>query len=119
MAAVRKPNEVDLYIAQFPEKTQLLLDQLRATIRKVIPDGVEGIKYSVPCFMLGKKNVIYFAGFKNHVSVYPAPRHIDEFARELAKYPGGKGTVQFALDQKIPVALVTRIAKYWKKKYSS
>jgi uncharacterized protein YdhG (YjbR/CyaY superfamily) len=56
--------------------------------------------------------LIYFAGFTNHVSVYPAPRSAIEFKNELAAYKGGKGTVQFPLDNALPPDLIKRIVKY-------
>jgi len=56
--------------------------------------------------------LIYFAGFKNHVSVYPAPRGTEQFKKELAAYEGGKGTVRFPLDQPIPYGLIKRIVKF-------
>ncbi|MDH4038032.1 MAG: hypothetical protein OEX18_06160 [Candidatus Krumholzibacteria bacterium] len=54
----------------------------------------------------------YIAGYRNHVSVYPAPRGVEQFKKALAPYKGGKGTVQFPLDEPVPWALITRIVKF-------
>lgn len=72
----------------------------------------EVISYQIPAFKFKGKVLIYFAGFKNHVSVYPAPRRVPEFKDELAQYKGGKGTVQFPLDRRIPYGLIRRIVKF-------
>lgn len=107
-----KPDDINEYIAQFPKETQKVLEQIRAAIKKVIPDAEETISYAMPTFKLNKEYIIYFAGYKNHVSLYPAPRGAEEFKEELAHYKGGKGTIQFPLDKPIPLKLITRITKY-------
>lgn len=108
----RKPDNIDEYIAGFGRETQKALKLIRASVRKAAPKAEETISYAIPAYRLDGKWLIYFAGFKNHVSVYPAPRAHSEFRGELAKYKGGKGTVQFPLDEPIPTDLITRIAKF-------
>jgi len=103
---------IDEYIAGFPEATQKSLNKVRSTIRKVVPKAEETISYGIPTFKINGRYVIYFAGYKNHVSVYPAPRENPGFKKELAVYKGGKGTVQFPLDKPLPLELITRITKF-------
>ena len=105
-------KNIDDYIAGFPEATQKSLNKIRATIQKVIPKAEETISYGIPTFKINGRYVIYFAGYKNHVSVYPAPRGNPGFKKELSVYKGGKGTVQFPLDKPLPLELITRIAKF-------
>lgn len=107
-----RPNTIDEYIAGFPEPTQKVLQKIRVTIKKAIPGSEEKISYAIPAFFLNEAHVIYFAGYKNHVSIYPAPRGAEEFKEELAMYKGGKGTVQFPLNKPIPYELITKIVKY-------
>ena len=104
-----RAKSVDHYVDGFPEETQKALTRLRKAIRKKMPAAAESISYGIPVFKLDGKPVIYFAGFKSHVSLYPAPRGIPEFKKELSAYKGGKGTVQFPLDEPIPMDLVERI----------
>ena len=106
------PKDIDDYIAGFPEDVQKILKKVRTTIRKTAPDAEETISYQIPTFKLNGRYLIYFAGFKNHISLYPAPRGAEEFKKELAAYEGGKGTVQFPLDKPIPFDLIKRIVKY-------
>jgi uncharacterized protein YdhG (YjbR/CyaY superfamily) len=107
-----KPKNMDDYISWFPEYVQNILKQIRATIKKAAPDTEETISYGIPCFRKNGGYVIYFAGFKNHVSVYPAPRGKEEFKKILSAYKGGKGTVQFPLDKPLPLSLITKIVKF-------
>lgn len=107
-----KPKDIDEYIAGFPDEVQKVLQKIRTTIEEVAPNSIEAISYQIPTFKLNGKNLIHFAAFKNHVGVYPAPRGADEFKDELAAYKGGKGTVQFPLDQTIPYDLIARIVKF-------
>ena len=100
--------DVDAYIAGFPPEVQKILKKVRQTIRKAAPKLTEAIRYGIPTYV-GHGNVVFFAGYKNHISVYPAPRANVQFKKELAAYKGGKGTVQFPLDQPIPYDLITRI----------
>jgi len=108
----KTPKDIDEYIAGFPKDVQKLLTRVRATIRKAAPRAKEGISYKIPTFYQDGGYLIYFAGYKNHISVYPAPRGVDKFKKELAGYEGGKGTVKFPLDKPIPFDLITRIVKF-------
>ena len=113
MAMSRKiAKDMDEYINSFPKEVQALLQQVRNTIKKAAPGVEEKISYGIPAFNLNNRYLIYFAGFKNHISVYPAPRGSEEFKEKLAKYKGGKGTVQFPLDKPLPLSLITQIVKF-------
>ena len=107
-----KPNNINEYVAGFPEKTQKFLKQIRKTIKKAAPGAEEKISYAIPTFTIEGKYLIYFAGYKNHISIYPAPRGVEAFKKELSVYKGGKGTIQFPLDKPMPLDLITRIVKF-------
>lgn len=105
-------STIDEYIKTFPKDVRSILEKIRQTIRKAAPEAEETISYQIPTFELNGNYLIYFAGFRNHVSVYPAPRENEVFKEELSLYKGGKGTVQFPLDKPIPYDLVRRIVKF-------
>ena len=107
-----KPKDIDDYISGFNPDVQAILEKIRQTIRKSTPKAEEAISYQIPTFKLFGQYLIYFAAFKKHVSIYPAPRAVDEFKQELSTYEGGKGTVQFPLDKPIPLGLIKRIVKF-------
>jgi uncharacterized protein YdhG (YjbR/CyaY superfamily) len=101
----------DAYIATFPDHTQTQLQRLRAIIRSVLPDAEETIAYSMPAFRQ-RVNLVYYAGFKNHISLFPTAAPIDAFAGELKGFKTSKGTIQFPLDQPLPEKLIKRIVKW-------
>lgn len=103
---------IDTYIAGFPPEVQEALEQVRATIKKAAPDAVETISYGIPTFDLGKTHLVHFAGFKNHLGFYPAPVGMETFKSEFSAYKTGKGSVQFPLDQPMPLDLITRIVAF-------
>jgi uncharacterized protein YdhG (YjbR/CyaY superfamily) len=72
----------------------------------------EKISYQIPTFTLQGKYFVYFAAYKKHIGLYPAPRGSEQFKKELAAYAGGKGTVQFPFDKPIPFELIRRIVKF-------
>ena len=105
-------KNIDEYIAAFPEEIQAMLEQIRATISKVAPTAEEAIKYAIPTFVLNGRNLVHFAAFKNHIGFHPTPTGIESFQKELSKYKHGKGSVQFPLDEPMPLALITKIVKF-------
>lgn len=104
-------NVIDEYIANFPKDVQEILQKVRQTIREAAPDAQEKINYGIPTFTLNG-NLVHFAGFKNHIGYYPTPSGIEKFKKELSKYEGAKGSVQFPLDQPIPYDLISKITKF-------
>lgn len=105
-------KDIDTYIRTYPEDIQNLLQKVRQTIQAVAPRAEEGIKYGLPTFILNGKNLVHFGGFKNHIGFYPAPSGIVAFKKELSKYGGAKGSIQFPLDKPMPLALIKKITQF-------
>jgi uncharacterized protein YdhG (YjbR/CyaY superfamily) len=108
-------RDIDEYIAGFPPDVQDILQKIRMTIRKAAPQAEETISYKIPTFNLKGHYLIYFAAYKKHIALYPAPIGVPEFEEEIAPYASGKGTLQFPLDKPIPYKLITKIVKYRRK----
>jgi uncharacterized protein YdhG (YjbR/CyaY superfamily) len=106
-----QPTSVDDYIESFPPEVRVKLEELRAAIRACAPDAEEAIKYRMPTFVLNG-NLVHFAAFKNHIGFFPTSSPIVAFEKELSKYKTSKGTIQFPMDQPIPLNLVRRIVKF-------
>jgi uncharacterized protein YdhG (YjbR/CyaY superfamily) len=102
---------IDEYIAAFPPEVQSLLQAMRAAIRAAAPEAEEKISYQMPTFYL-KGNLVHFAAFNKHIGFYPTPRGIEAFQAELSAYKGAKGSVQFPMDQPLPLDLVRRIVEF-------
>jgi uncharacterized protein YdhG (YjbR/CyaY superfamily) len=106
-------KSVDEYIATHPKQVQAVLRRVRSIIRKALPGASEGISYQIPAYKLHGGVVIYFAGWKQHYSLYPATGGLAEaFQDELAPYEVSKGTIRFPLGRPVPVKLIERIAKF-------
>jgi len=114
-----KAENIDDYIAHFPEEIQEKLQKVRLTIRKAAPEAEEKISYAIPTFTLNNTYLVYFAAFKNHIGFYPTPVAGEEFKEELSVYKTGKGSVQFPYHQEIPFDLITRIVKFRIKEISA
>jgi uncharacterized protein YdhG (YjbR/CyaY superfamily) len=110
--AAKTPKTVDAYIAGFPAEVRERLEKVRATIHKAAPGAGEMISYRIPAVTLEGKYVVYFAAFKQHIGMYPAPRGSEKFKQELEGYAGGTGTVRFPFDRPLPLGLIARIVKF-------
>ena len=108
---MKKPTTINEYISAYPDEVKKLLEQMRATIAKAAPGAEEEMSYGIPCFKLNKRGLIYFAAFKKHIGFYPIIKEKELFKKELSIYKGGKGTVQFPYEMKLPLALVSKIVK--------
>lgn len=109
---MQKAATVEEYIASFPSDVQERLNQMRKTIKEAAPEANEGILYGMPGYKYLGKPLVYFAGYVNHIGFYATPTGHASFAKELSKYKQGKGSVQFPLSEKLPIALVKRITKF-------
>lgn len=105
-------QSIDAYIASFPEKVQEIMHQLRATIKAAAPKAGEKISYNMPTFTLNGSNLVYFAGWKNHIAFYGAPRGNPDFQEDLSPFETGKGTLQFPYNRPVPFDLVTKIVQF-------
>jgi uncharacterized protein YdhG (YjbR/CyaY superfamily) len=109
---MKQVSSIDEYIGLYPSPVQALLQKLRQIISQSAPGAEEAIKYGIPTFILNGKNLVHFGAYQHHIGFYPAPRAIEVFKAELAPYEGGKGTIQFPLDQPIPFELIARIVEF-------
>jgi uncharacterized protein YdhG (YjbR/CyaY superfamily) len=112
---MRKANitNVDEYISAQPETAQVILQLVRRTLRKALPGAEEVISYKIPAYRLNGGIVLYFAGWKQHYSLYPTgKRMVTAFKDQLAPYKVSKGTIRFPLSEPVPVKLIERIAKF-------
>jgi len=104
-------TSIDDYIAGAQPEAQEHLKRIRAIIRKAAPEAQEAIKYRMPTFVL-YENLVHFAAFETHIGFYPTPSGIEAFKDDLSGYKGAKGSVQFPINQPMPVRLIERIVKF-------
>ncbi|HEY6142641.1 MAG TPA: DUF1801 domain-containing protein [Flavobacterium sp.] len=104
-------KDIDDYISVQTPEVQILLEQMRQTIKKAAPDAEEVISYKMPAFKYHGM-VVYFAAYKKHIGFYATPTGHTEFKEELSVYKQGKGSVQFPLTEPLPLDLISRIVKF-------
>jgi uncharacterized protein YdhG (YjbR/CyaY superfamily) len=103
---------VEDYLASVPSQARTALDRLRATIASALPGATETISYKILAYKLEGRMVVWCAGFKDHLSLYPASAGVrEELGAQLEPYLSGKGTIRFDLDRKLPATLVKKIVK--------
>jgi len=108
---MKRPEDVDEYIRSYPKEIQNLLEKIRATIKRVVPQANEVISYGMPAFKYHGM-VAWFAAHTKHLGFYPGASGIEAFKKELSNYKGAKGSVQFPFDKPLPLDLVKRIVKF-------
>ncbi|MGH7204466.1 MAG: iron chaperone [Candidatus Levyibacteriota bacterium] len=112
MSNTKQFTSVEEYIKGFPEETQIILQTLREMIQAAAPESVETINYNIPAFDLRGKHLVYFAGWKDHISLYPAPKGDAVFQTKIAQYRDGKGTLKFPTNKPIPYELIIKVVNH-------
>jgi uncharacterized protein YdhG (YjbR/CyaY superfamily) len=102
---------IDEHISQFPTDIQKKLQQIRELVHSLAPGATEAISYGIPTFKLNG-NLVHFAGYPNHIGFYPGSEAIEVFKKELAGFKTSKGTIQFPLDQPLPMDLIKEITLF-------
>jgi uncharacterized protein YdhG (YjbR/CyaY superfamily) len=106
-------KSVDEYIASQPDAIRPILGQVRNAIRKAVPQADEVISYKIPTYKLQGEPVLYFAGWKQHFSLYPVSANlVAALEHDIAPYVVSKGTMRFPLSQPVPLKLIGRIARF-------
>lgn len=104
-------NTIDAYIDAQAEEIQPILNQVRATLRTVLPEAEERISWRMPTYWK-KQNIIHFAAFKKHLGLYPGPQAIEHFSEKLTEYKTSKGAIQFSHSKPLPLPLIAEIAQW-------
>ncbi len=102
---------MDEYIAKFPPDVQIILEEIRMTIRSEAPEAVETMSYQMPTFTL-HENLVHFAAYARHIGFYPSPSAIRAFHDQIAHLKWAKGSVQFPLDKPMPLELIREMVRF-------
>ena len=109
---MKKYTSTDEYINNFPSETQKQLNKISQAIKEEIPSETqEKIGYGIPTFYLNG-NLVHFAAFKDHISFFPTSSGVAKFINELSKYQISKGTIQFPLNEELPIMLIKKIVRF-------
>lgn len=105
-----KFTSVEEYLASLDPEVRSVLEEVRSTIHAAVPDGEDAISYNIPTLKIGDRRIVHYAGWKEHVSLYPMPDD-EDLQGELAPYAAGKGTVKFPISKPVPHDLIARLAR--------
>lgn len=104
-------DAIEIYISQFPEETRNKLQQLRSHLLKLVPQATEKISYGMPTLVLNG-NLVHFAGYAHHIGFYPGGAVMHEFEEDFRGYKSAKGSVQFPLDQPLPLDKISKVVAF-------
>jgi uncharacterized protein YdhG (YjbR/CyaY superfamily) len=105
------PENVDAYIASYPENIRPVLEKMRKAIRDAAPDAKEKISYRMPSYSINGL-LAYYAAHTNHLGFYPLTSAIKKFKPELESYQTSKGTIQFPYNKPLPTGLIKKIIRF-------
>jgi uncharacterized protein YdhG (YjbR/CyaY superfamily) len=112
MQVVDKPMSVEEYLAALPKDARATLEKIRQAIMAAAPTATEKIGYGMPGFSYEGRYLVYYAGFKNHCSFFPASTGVmEEFSKDLESYDVAKGTIRFPIGKPLPATLVKKLVK--------
>ena len=114
---MKKVETHEEYSLDFPEETQLILENLKNFIQNLLPESTLYISYGIPTFKIKGKNAIHFGGFKNHIGLYPGAEAVEVFTEKLKDFKTSKGAIQFSLKEELPFDLIKEIVKFRKSKF--
>jgi uncharacterized protein YdhG (YjbR/CyaY superfamily) len=104
-------KNINEYLAQFPENVQIALEELRHTIKEIVPQAEEVISYQIPAFKYHGM-LVYFAAYKNHCSFFVGNGSlVGKMQDELKAYQTTKSAIHFTVDKPLPNALIEKIVK--------
>src|SRR5687767_3869879 len=106
-----RPSTIEEYIETAPEETQDKLRQMHECIKAAAPGAIESLKWRMPAYSY-KRILVMFAVFKHHIGFYPTPSAVAAFAKDLSKYKTAEGSIQFPLDQPLPLTLIRKITLF-------
>jgi len=101
---------IDAYIDAAPTAAQPALRRIREIVRGAAPHAEEIISYRMPAFR-GRRILIYFGAFKQHIGIFPPIEGDASLDADLARYRGPKGNLRFSLDEPIPFDIIERLVQ--------
>lgn len=106
-----RPKSITEYIDAAPKDARKKLREMRACVRAAAPGAKESLKWGMPAFSY-RRILVTFAAFKHHIGFYPTPSAVRAFAHDLSKFATAKGSIQFPLENPLPLSLIRKITAF-------
>ena len=106
-----RPKTITEYINAAPKEAQKKLREMRACIRASAPGAKESLKWGMPAFSY-RRILVTFAACENHIGFYPTPSAVRAFANELSKFATADASIQFPLENRLPLPLIRKITAF-------
>lgn len=106
-----KPTTIEEYVTTAPPEVQERVNKLHECVKKAAPGATEGLKWGMPAYSY-QKILVTFAVFKQHIGFYPMESALKKFTKELVKYKTAKGSIQFPLNEPLPLPLIRKIVLF-------
>lgn len=100
---------IDDFLENTPRPQRAVIEHIRETICRLVPECEETISYGVPVYKYKGKYLIGLAPFSSHMSVFPGSEPIEILRGKLTGFKLSKGAVQFTLEKPIPDDLLKEI----------
>jgi len=103
---------VEAHIERMPEPQRTTLRAVRASLRRILPDAEECLKYGMPAFVVDGTTVAGYEAFKNHCSYFPHSGGVIPRAGALVeRYDAEAGTLRFAVDRPLPMTVLRGLVR--------
>ncbi len=107
-----RPRTIDEYLAGVAGNQRAALQRLRRTIRSVVPEAEECIRYRLPAFRLNGRILVAFGARLHHCAFYPmSSATVAAHRTALRGYDTSQGTIRFQPEKPLPAALVRRLVR--------
>lgn len=103
---------VDAYLKKLPAAQRAALTNVRAQLRKALPDADEGMSYGLPAFKRGKSPIMGYGARPAYLSIYPMSGDVvGKHEKDLAKFEVTKGSIKFDAAKGFPTPLLKKLLK--------
>lgn len=96
------PQTVDGYVEAASDESRAVLTHVRRRLLATVPDPGETISYQMPTITMDGRALLYYAAWKKHLGLYPAPFGDAGYEALVGPYRAAKDSVHFPYRASFP-----------------